>query len=47
MLNQSMKINSSILIITISGVNPFSALTILVTLSSDGSNLIRITNFDL
>ena len=42
-----MKINSSILIITIRGVNPFSTLTILAMLSSDDSNLIRITNFDL
>jgi hypothetical protein len=47
MLNQVMKINSSILIITISGANPFSALTTLAMLSSDGSNLIRITYFDL
>jgi hypothetical protein len=47
MLNQGTKINSSILIITISGANPFTALTILSKLSSDCSNLKRITNFDL
>jgi len=33
--------------ITISGANPFFALNILAMLSSDDSNLIRITNFDL
>lgn len=37
MLNQVMKINSSILIITTDGANSFSALTILAMLSSDGS----------
>lgn len=42
-----MKINSSMLIIIISGANPFSTLTILARLSCDGSNLIRITNFDI
>ena len=47
MLNQVMKINRSILITTISGANPFSALTMLAMLSSDGSNLVRITNFYL
>jgi hypothetical protein len=46
MLNQAMQINSRILIISVSGAKPFSALTILTILISEDSHLIRITNFD-